>query len=909
MNDIGQSSFATDVIQSGCFDPYSSMLSQLSSINSSFPVEDEDLVSQKDNKHQSPFLIGAFGVLRNAQTVRPGLLVNILTVLTNISNKPDLRESIREVPDWIDIIKKGITVQFEKNNTDVVQMLYLLVLSIIRSGSGQDDDLGSEDEQKEAKLLRIKTLNQQLVKETVSILKKDKSVGNKIVLTYALKFLATVAVEPEIVDSLNNSSTIQLIDYILSKRVGESIIVAFHTAILIIHLTQKDKFFKGIQESTIPQGLIKSIPNFLEYQQQLQQEQQSINNPTMQTVYMKILQTIIHSFELLVPKVVALNEKMINAILPILINFVIHEGDGEEIKDNKQIDEENKILAVLNDPEKFNSDADDIEEMVQKQAEYDKTYASLCETVLAEAKAKHQQNIKAGIYKANTPLPSVTYPPKQTPAKSTYPSFEQYTEIKDTIWIASQSTQSTFNDSISIFGYLIGGIQSQPDNEEKIKQISSTNSTNTSHTNIITSFLSILRIGIYKIKSTIQKQTQKPKYLDKRQKQTEEEIKIDNDFYSSVLVALAQLVISKAEVPPNETDNQDSNDNENKNIDLKYDLTTNKEVVDKLIPQLQYSAKAKDHALQGAIAFLLSVLLEGDDSKIENVAFTQNALEHVLASLHTNAETVRQFDEQDKHNELIQQQNLNLAKEAEGLLQLLSVLSSNANVINESRDKNAGGDLKALIEIYKQEDDNTDNNQQNNETKNSCELTRVSQSITKNAKSLSEKIPELKDYVPEEIEQPVEEEVKEEEESIENENEEQKDAKDQSQNPKENTQIPKENTQIPKDRSLPSTEKQQYIEEEQPPADEQKQDEQQYQEKFAITVIRVKDIAPIDWNEKSNPYVVMKFNQQEQKTKKVKDIQNADYNETFEFDIEQPPKESTSSTEKNVSTEDNTENE
>lgn len=50
---------------------------------------------------------------------------------------------------------------------------------------------------------------------------------------------------------------------------------------------------------------------------------------------MKILQTIIHSFELLVPKVVALNEKMINAILPILINFVIHEGDGEEIKDNK----------------------------------------------------------------------------------------------------------------------------------------------------------------------------------------------------------------------------------------------------------------------------------------------------------------------------------------------------------------------------------------------------------------------------------------------------------------------------------------------------------------------------------------------------------------------------------------------
>ncbi|KAA6371031.1 MAG: hypothetical protein EZS28_033442 [Streblomastix strix] len=65
------------------------------------------------------------------------------------------------------------------------------------------------------------------------------------------------------------------------------------------------------------------------------------------------------------------------------------------------------------------------------------------------------------------------------------------------------------------------------------------------------------------------------------------------------------------------------------------------------------------------------------------------------------------------------------------------------------------------------------------------------------------------------------------------------------------------------------------------------QEEDQLQKgKLRVTVIGVKDVAAMDSNGKSDPFIVVKNGTNEFKTKKVKDTLNAEYNETFEFDYD-----------------------
>ncbi|KAA6396986.1 MAG: hypothetical protein EZS28_007485 [Streblomastix strix] len=53
-----------------------------------------------------------------------------------------------------------------------------------------------------------------------------------------------------------------------------------------------------------------------------------------------------------------------------------------------------------------------------------------------------------------------------------------------------------------------------------------------------------------------------------------------------------------------------------------------------------------------------------------------------------------------------------------------------------------------------------------------------------------------------------------------------------------------------------------------------------------VKVIGVKNVAAMDSNGKSDPFVVLKFAGQEQKTKKIADTLNAEFNETFTFEFD-----------------------
>ncbi|KAA6403364.1 MAG: hypothetical protein EZS28_001100 [Streblomastix strix] len=76
--------------------------------------------------------------------------------------------------------------------------------------------------------------------------------------------------------------------------------------------------------------------------------------------------------------------------------------------------------------------------------------------------------------------------------------------------------------------------------------------------------------------------------------------------------------------------------------------------------------------------------------------------------------------------------------------------------------------------------------------------------------------------------------------------------------------------------------------------DKQEQEQEQEQDldvdlkkgKVKVTVIGVKDVAAMDFNGKSDPFIVVKNGTNEFKTKKVKNTLNAEYNETFEFEYD-----------------------
>ncbi|KAA6363166.1 MAG: hypothetical protein EZS28_041307, partial [Streblomastix strix] len=56
--------------------------------------------------------------------------------------------------------------------------------------------------------------------------------------------------------------------------------------------------------------------------------------------------------------------------------------------------------------------------------------------------------------------------------------------------------------------------------------------------------------------------------------------------------------------------------------------------------------------------------------------------------------------------------------------------------------------------------------------------------------------------------------------------------------------------------------------------------------KLYVTILGVSDLVSMDSNGKTDPYVIVKFGGVEQKTKKVKDTLNAEFNETFVYEVD-----------------------
>ncbi|KAA6402235.1 MAG: putative CAMK family protein kinase [Streblomastix strix] len=98
--------------------------------------------------------------------------------------------------------------------------------------------------------------------------------------------------------------------------------------------------------------------------------------------------------------------------------------------------------------------------------------------------------------------------------------------------------------------------------------------------------------------------------------------------------------------------------------------------------------------------------------------------------------------------------------------------------------------------------------------------------------------------------------------------------------------------QITEEQDLENEQEQQQQEQQQEQKQQQDKDNENEQEqeidlkkgKVKVTVIGVKDVTGVDSNGKSDPFIVVKIGTSEFKTKKVKNVLNAEYNETFEFD-------------------------